>query len=155
MLQAVTEAVFAMIDARLQRQHRLVVATCIGLVSLNMSCEKEDYVKAFLVPLNLDQTWLWEGVVPPKKKVEPEADEEEDKEEDVEDRKDKEDEREEKSDHETELETRSDKAIEEHDLSEETFPSWLPSGCKKKVCLTSVSFTLIHDIYQLISKKGH
>ncbi|XP_050721570.1 uncharacterized protein LOC127001253 isoform X3 [Eriocheir sinensis] len=133
MLQSVTEAVFAMIDARLQRQHRLLVATCIGLVSLNMSCEKEDYVKAFLVPLNLDQTWLWEGVVPPKKKVEAEVDEEEkDKEEDVEDGKDEEEEREEKSDHEKELETRSDETIEELDQAEETFPSWIPSGCKKK-----------------------
>lgn len=142
-MQAVTEAVFAMLDARLQRQHRLLVATCIGLVRLNMSCEKEDYVKAFLVPLNLDQTWLWERVVPPKKKVEAEVDEEEkDKEEDVEDGKDKEEEREEKSDHEKELETKSDEAIEEHDQAEETFPSWIPSGCKKKVCLTIVSFTV-------------
>lgn len=149
MLQAVTEAVFEMIDARLQRQHRLLVATCIGLVSLNMTCEKEDYVKAFLVPLNLDQTCLWEGVVPPKKKEEEgEVDEEErDEDKDMEDGKDKEEEKveeegEEKSDI-KEPEVKSDEAMEEQDQAEETFPSWMPSGCKIKVCFTNLTHSKI------------
>lgn len=144
MLQAVTEAVFAVLDARLQRQHRLLVATCFGLVTLNMTCEEEDYVKAFLVPLNLDQTCLWEGVVPPtEKKEEAECDEEVKEKESVgEEGKDKEEEidgkqSEGKSDDKREPEVRPDEVLAEHDDETlEALPSWIPSGCNKKVRFT-------------------
>lgn len=143
MLQAVTEAVFAVLDARLQRQHRLLVATCFGLVTLNMTCEEEDYVKAFLVPLNLDQTCLWEGVVPPAvKKEEAEGNEVKEKEDVGEGGEDKEEEidgeqSEGKSDEEREPEIKPDEAVAEHDdQTLETLPSWIPSGCNKKVCFT-------------------
>lgn len=137
MLQAVTEAVFGVVDARLQRQHRLLVASCFGLVRLNMTCKKEDYVKAFLVPLNLDQTWLWEGVTPPKKKQAESDEEAMDKEKDVENGKDEEEEKveeEEEKSADEEPEAKSDESMKEHDQEDESFPSWIPDGCNKKVC---------------------
>lgn len=133
-------AVYAVVDARLQCQHRLLVATCFGLVTLNMICEEEDFVKAFLVPFNLDQTWLWEGVLPPRKKKEEAKVDEEGK--DVEEGKNQEEEKveeikEEKSDEERDHETRPSGAKGEYgEQTDETFPPWIPSGCNKKVCLT-------------------
>lgn len=140
MLQSVIEAVFAVVDSRLQRQHRLIVATCFCLVSLNMTCEKEDYVKAFMVPLNLDQTWLWEGIVPAKK--EEAEDEKQHEGKDVEEGIGKDEEKVEKekkgkSDDEIEPETRPTEAMIGHeDQADETFPSWLPPECNKKVPFT-------------------
>ena len=127
MLQAVTEAVFAVVETRLQQQHRLLVATCFGLAKLNMACEEDDYVKAFLIPLNLDQTWLWEEVIPMKKEKVINV-EEEDKEQDMEEEKNKEEKEESEEDN---LETM---AVEKHkDQADETFPSWIPNECNIKV----------------------
>lgn len=141
-----TEAVFAVVETRLQQQHRLLVATCFGLARLNMTFEEEDYIKAFLVPLNLDEAWLWEEVIPPKKKKEPEDDgvekeEEEDKEEkDTEIREDDEEEEdkkeeEEKSDEE-DPEIKTDETVAEHkEQADDAFPSWIPKECSIKVCV--------------------
>ncbi|XP_063870908.1 dynein axonemal heavy chain 10-like isoform X4 [Scylla paramamosain] len=143
-LQVVTEAVFAVVETRLQQQHRLLVATCFGLARLNMFCEEEDFLKAFLIPLNLDETWLWGKVVPPKKEKKAEVDEEEkegeeeDKEEqDMEEEKDEEEEKdkEEKEDksEEEDPETKPCETVEEHqDQTDEVFPSWIPSECNVK-----------------------
>lgn len=129
MLQAVTEATFAVVDSRLQYQHRLLVATCFCLVSLNMACLEEDYVKAFLVPLNFDQAWLWEGIVPIKHKKEVFDDDEQEKDKGDVEEMGKEEEKKDKS------ESRLVDAMERHDdQADETFPSWLPHECSKKVC---------------------
>lgn len=142
-----TEAVFAVVETRLQQQHRLLVATCFGLARLNMAYEEEDYIKAFLVPLNLDQGWLWEEVIPPdKKEKEAEVDGEEkeeveDKEEkDIEEGKDNEkekgkEEKEVKSEEE-DLEIKTCETVEgKKEQTDETFPSWIPKECNIKVCI--------------------
>ena len=145
-MQAVTEAVFAVVETRLQQQHRVLVVTCFSLARLNMFCEKEDYLKAFLTPLNLDDTWLWGKLIPPKKEKEDEVDEEE-KEEEEEDREEqnmeeKKDEEEEKDKEEKEdISEEKDpgmepcETFEEHLYqTDEDLPSWIPSGCNVKVC---------------------
>ncbi|MPC58002.1 hypothetical protein E2C01_051994 [Portunus trituberculatus] len=146
-LQAVTEAVFAVVEARLQQQHRVLVATLFSLARLNMFSEKEDYVKAFLIPLNLDETWLWGEIIPPKKEKKAKVDEEEEdegkeedkKEQDMEEGKDEEKEKnlEEKEDRseDEDPEKKKCETVEEHqDQPNEDFPSWIPSECNIKVC---------------------
>ncbi|XP_045101948.1 dynein-1-alpha heavy chain, flagellar inner arm I1 complex-like isoform X2 [Portunus trituberculatus] len=144
-LQAVTEAVFAVVEARLQQQHRVLVATLFSLARLNMFSEKEDYVKAFLIPLNLDETWLWGEIIPPKKEKKAKVDEEEEdegkeedkKEQDMEEGKDEEKEKnlEEKEDRseDEDPEKKKCETVEEHqDQPNEDFPSWIPSECNIK-----------------------
>lgn len=61
MLEIVTNAISELIDTRLQLQHRLIVTTCFALVRLNMKYENEDYIKAFLIPVELEQM-IWKDI---------------------------------------------------------------------------------------------
>ncbi|XP_042227080.1 uncharacterized protein LOC121869635 [Homarus americanus] len=104
--EVVTSSVFELINMRLQLQHRLIVTVCFALAKLNMKCDSEDYIKAFLVPMNVEQM-LWKDVNRPgvTKKQEHINSSKEEKDEEI---------------------------IEEKVESEDSISDWIPKQCDWK-----------------------